>query len=144
MNTKTLISGIVAGVVTFFVGYLIYGIIMADYFAAAMPSIPGLLKEPMELWAIGVGNLIWGILLAWLLNTAGIASASRGAIFAAIAFFLFTLGSWLIAFGQMNMYSLPWLFIDSLCSAIMMATGGAAAGWMLGRKTETVRGGNES
>ncbi len=133
MNTKTLISGIVAGIVTFFVGYLIYGVIMADYFMSTMPSFPGLIKDPMEIWSIGVGNLIWGILLAWMLNAAGVVSASKGATYAAIAFFLYTLGSGFIVFGQMNMYTIQGIFVEGLCSAVMMATGGAVAGWMLGR-----------
>jgi hypothetical protein len=137
MNTKTLISGIVAGIVTFFVGYLIYGIVMADYFMSSMPSYPGLTKEVPDIWAIGVGNLVWGILLAWILNAAGVVSASRGATFAAIAFFLYTVGSGFIMFGQMNMFTIQGLFVDALCCAIMMAAGGAVAGWMLGRPSKS-------
>ena len=133
MNTKTLISGIAAGIVTFFAGYLIYGFIMADYFMSTMPSFPGLSKEPMEIWAIGVGNLVWGILLAWILNAAGVVSASKGATYAAIAFFLYTIGSGFIVFAQMNLYTIQGIFVDALCCAIMMAVGGAVAGWMLGR-----------
>jgi len=133
MNTKTLISGFVAGIVAFFVGYLIYGVIMANYFMSTMPSYPGLIKEPMEIWAIGVGNVIWGILLAWILNAAGVMSAAKGAIYAAIAFFLFTVGSGFIVFGQMNMNTIQGIFVEGLCSALMMATAGAVAGWMLGR-----------
>lgn len=134
MNTKTLISGIVAGIVAFFVGFLIYGLAMADYFMSAMPSYPGLLKDPGDIWAIGVGSLIWGILLAWLLNSAAVVTAARGASYAAIAFFLYTLGSGFIAFGQMNMFSIQAIFVDAVCCALMMAVGGAVAGWMLGRK----------
>ncbi len=137
MNTKTLISGIVAGIVAFFVGYLIYGIVMADYFMSTTPSYPGLVKEPMEIWAIGVGNLIWGILLAWILNSAGVVTATKGATYAAIAFFLYTIGSGFIMFGQMNVNTIQGIFVDGLCSAVMMAAAGAAAGWMLGRPVKS-------
>lgn len=137
MNTKTLISGIAAGIVAFFMGYLIYGIIMADYFMSTMPSYPGLLKEPMEIWAIGVGNLIWGILLAWILNSSGVVTASKGATYAAIAFFLYTIGSGFIMFGQMNVTTIQGIFVDGLCSAVMMAAAGAVAGWMLGRPVKS-------
>ncbi len=137
MNTKTLIAGIVAGIVAFFAGFLIYGLAMADYFASAMPSYPGLLKDPGDIWAIGVGSLIWGILIAWLLNSAGVITASRGAGYAALAFFLYTVGSGFISFGQMNMYSIQDIFVDAVCCALMMAAGGAAAGWMLGRPVKS-------
>ncbi len=133
MNTKTLISGIVAGIVAFFVGYLIYGVVMADYFMSIMPSYPGLVKNPGEIWAIGVGNLIWGILLAWMLNSAGVVTAARGATYAALAFFLYSLGSGFIVFGQMNMYPIQGIFAEAICTAIMVAVAGAVAGWMLGR-----------
>lgn len=136
MNTRTLISGIVAGVVIFLVGYVIYGIAMADYFASTMPSYPGLIKEPMEIWSIGVGNLIWGILLAWSLNAAGIASASKGAVYGAVAFFLFAVGTGFVVFGQMNMNTIQSIFVDGLCSAVMMGIAGAAAGWILGRNSK--------
>lgn len=133
MNTKTLIAGIVAGIVAFFAGFLIYAIIMDAYFTSAMPSYPGLMKDPGEVWAIGVGTLIWGILLAWLLNSAGVVTAARGATYTAIAFFLYAIGSGFITFGQMNLYPVQGIFVDAICSAIMMASGGAVAGWMLGR-----------
>lgn len=137
MNTKTLIAGIVAGIVAFFAGFLIYGLAMADYFVTAMPSYPGLLKDPGDIWAIGVGSLIWGILLASLLNTAGVMTAARGASYAAIAFFLYCLGSGFIAYGQMNMYSIQDTFVDAVCCALMMAPAGAVAGWMLGRPVKS-------
>jgi hypothetical protein len=133
MSTKTFISGIVAGIVIFFAGYLIYGIAMADYFTSNMPSYPGLTKDPMELWAIGVGNVIWGVLLAWILNSAGITSAGRGAFVGALVFFLLSLGMGLVGYGQMNMFSIQTLLVDAVCMAIITAAGGAVAGWMLGR-----------
>ncbi|MGB4398442.1 MAG: hypothetical protein WBJ10_03655 [Daejeonella sp.] len=136
MNTRTLISGIVAGIVIFLVGYGIYGIVMADYFMSAMPSYPGLIKDPMEIWAIGVGNLIWGILLAWSLNAAGITSASRGAVYGAIAFFLYTLGTGFMILGQLNMNTIESIFVEALCNAILMGIAGAVAGWILGRNRE--------
>jgi hypothetical protein len=133
MNTKTLITGIVAGIVIFLLGYVIYGILMAAYFTSSMSVYSGLIKEPMEIWAIGVGNLIWGILLAWSLNAAGISSASRGAAYGATAFFLYAVGTGFIVFGQMNMNTIQSIFVDGLCSAVLMGVAGAVAGWMLGR-----------
>jgi hypothetical protein len=133
MSAKILMSGIVAGIVTFFVGYLIYGIVMADYFKSSIPSLPGLMKAPEEIWAIGVGNLIWGVLLSWSLSAAGAGSASRGAVYGAIAFFLYAIGSGFIGYGQMTLYSIEVIFVEGLCTAVMMGIGGAVAGWMLGR-----------
>lgn len=136
MHSRTLINGIIAGIVIFFAGFLIYGIVMESYFRSNMPSYPGLLKDPMEIWAIAAGNLVWGLLLAWGLSWAGAKSASKGALFSAVTFFLYSLGSSLVAYGQMNLYTLQSVFVEALCMAVMAAPAGAVIGWMLGRNPD--------
>jgi hypothetical protein len=136
MNTKTLISGLAGGIVLFFAGYLIYGVLMANYFKADMPSYPGLLKEPMEIWPIALGNIFWGIVLAWILNFGGVVSAGRGASTAALIFFLISLGYSFVSYGQMNLYSIQGIFAEAVCMAVMTAIGGAVIGWILGRPSK--------
>lgn len=133
MNTKTLISGIVGGVVIFLAGYLIYGMIMMNYFMSNMVTYTGLMKEPMELWAMAVGNIVLGILLAYILQMGGVVSASRGAGIGAIVFFMIGLSINLVMFAQMNLSPLHVSFVDAICMAIMGALAGAVIGWMLGR-----------
>lgn len=133
MNTKTLLFGIAGGIVIFLAGYLIYGILMMEYFASNVTPIPGLMKEPMEIWAIGLGNIIWGILLAYILNMGGIRSGKGGALHGAFIFFLFSLGMNIVAYGQWNLYNLQLSLVDALCMAVLGAIGGALIGWLLGR-----------
>lgn len=135
MNLKTFLIGIAGGIVVFLAGFLIYGILMMDYFSANISSYPGLIKEPMEIWAIGIGNIIWGILLAYLMNTAKIKSSIQGSIQGALLFFLFSLGSNLVFFGQYNLMPLSLSFVDALCMALMGGLSGALIGWLLGRKS---------
>lgn len=133
MNTKTLISGIVGGIVIFLAGYLIYGMIMMNYFMSNMVSYTGLMKEPMEIWSMAVGNIVLGILLAYILHMGGIVTASRGAGIGAIVFFMIGLSINLIMYAQMNLSPLQVSFVDSVCMAIMGALAGSVIGWMLGR-----------
>ncbi|MFA6945001.1 MAG: hypothetical protein WC220_03780 [Pedobacter sp.] len=135
MNTKTFLIGIAGGIVVFLAGYLIYGVLMMDYFVANMTTFPGLVKEPMEIWAIGVGNIIWGILLAYILNMGKIDSGIQGAITGAILFFLFGLGMNFVAFGQYNLYTLQLSFVDAFCMALLGGLSGSVIGWLLGRNT---------
>ena len=133
MNTKTLISGLAGGVVIFLTGYVLYGLLLMDYFTSNMTSYPGLMKEPMELWAMALGNIILGILLAYILNLGGIRSASRGASIGAFTFFLMGLGINMIMHAQLNMYNLQACVVDAVCMAILGVISGAVIGWLLGR-----------
>jgi len=138
MNSKTFLIGIAGGITLFLTGFLIYGLLLMDYFSASMSSYPGLIKEPMEIWAIGTGNIIWGILLAYFLNTAKIESGIQGAIHGALLFFLFGLGANFVFFGQYNLMPLSLAFVDALCMAIMGGISGAVIGWLLGRKASNI------
>lgn len=133
MNLKTLIIGIAGGIIIFLAGFLIYGILMIEYFVSQMNSFPGLSKDPMEVWAIALGNITWGVLLAYVLNLGGIKSAVSGGINGAILFFLFSLGMNIVSYGQFNLYSLPLSFVDGLCMAVLGCMGGALIGWLLGK-----------
>jgi len=133
MNSKTFLIGIAGGILIFLMGFLIYGILLMDYFGANMGSYPGLLKEPMEIWAIGAGNLIWGILLAFFLNAVKVESGIQGAIQGAILFFLFGLGANFVSFGQYNLMPLSLSFVDALCMALLGGVSGAAIGWLFSR-----------
>jgi hypothetical protein len=138
MNTKTLIIGIAGGIVVFLTGFLIYGILMMEYFVNNTKSFPGFNKDPMEIWAIATGNIIWGILLAYVFNLGRIKSGSIGALHGAILFFLFSLGTNIVMYGQNNLYSLPLSIVDALCMAILGCIGGAMTAWLLGKiSTET-------
>jgi hypothetical protein len=135
MNSKTFLIGIAGGIVVFLMGFLIYGILLMDYFGANISSYPGLIKEPMEIWAVGVGNIIWGILLAYFLSIGKIESGIQGAVHGASLFFLFALGSNFVMFGQYNLMPLSLTFVDALCMALLGGVSGAVIGWLLGRKT---------
>jgi len=133
MSSKTFLIGIAGGIVVFLTGFLIYGILLMDYFGANISSFPGLLKEPMEIWAVGLGNIIWGILLAYFLSLGNIESGTQGAVHGASLFFLFALGSNFVFFGQYNIMPFSLSFVDALCMALLGGVSGAVIGWLLSR-----------
>ncbi len=135
MESKTFLIGIAGGIIVFLTGFLIYGILLMNYFGTSISTYPGLLKDPMEIWAIGIGNIIWGILLAYSLSSAKVESGIQGAIHGASLFFLFGLGSNFVFFGQYNLMPLSLSFVDALCMALLGGISGAAIGWLLNRKS---------
>ena len=133
MNSKTFLIGIAGGIIVFLAGFLIYGILLMGFFGSSMSSYPGLLKEPMEIWAIGIGNIIWGILLAYFLSTVKVESGIQGAVHGASLFFLFGLGANFVFYGQYNLMPLSLALVDALCMALLGGVSGAAIGWLLNR-----------
>jgi len=58
MTTQKLLVGTIVGwVVLFFLGYLIFGILMADFFRANAGTATGVEKMPFNLVSIGIGQL---------------------------------------------------------------------------------------
>ena len=130
MKIKTLLIGLAGGIVVFLTGFFVYGILMMEYFTTNTPEIRGLIKDPMELWATGIGNIVWGILLSYIIDIAGIRSGVKGALNGALIFFLFSLGTNIVFYSQYNIYTFQTSIVDALCMTVLGATSGALTGWL--------------
>jgi hypothetical protein len=127
MNTnKILVGGIVGGVVFFFLGWLIYGILLAGYMAANGNTSIMRPMDQMIWWALIFANLGWGFTLAivfdWSKNSGWMAGAKKGAIFGLMTSLSIDLGY----YAMSTMYSsmMP-VLVDILATVVMVAIGGA-------------------
>ena len=133
MNSKTLIGGLLGAIVSFAAGYLIYGLLLKDFFTQHTVFYAGLVKDPPEIWAIGVANLAWGLLTAYIFSMSNIKTAGKGFVNGFIIFCLVALGCDLFVYAQMELFHLKLLAIDVALTAVLGALGGTAVGWWLGR-----------
>ncbi len=134
MNTKTLIAGLVGGVAAFFLGWLIYGMVLMPIMEGHCNSTVMRAEADMIWWALILSNLFWGLSMALLLGWGNVTSfmtgLTRGAIF----------GFVLMVSWDLSMYSMSTWFtdttgvvIDIVASTVMNALIGGVVGWMLGR-----------
>ena len=129
MKTKEIVAGVAGGIILFALGGIIYVLLFADFFASAID------KDPAGFPFIVGGEVVMGILLAWVLSRFGISNvadgAKNGAIFGAIA----ALGMGLIMYGAYDMYELSQHLADVVVWAVRYGAAGAVIGWLLGRGT---------
>jgi len=134
MNTKKfLIGGIVGGVVYFLLGYLFYGVLLAQYFKDHPGSV--IADKPMDQiiwWALILGNLLSGFLLAYVFVKSGVASLSSGLIVGGVLGFLISSSMDLIMFATTNISSKHSMIADIATATVMSAIAGAVVGAVMG------------
>jgi len=135
MNSKTLVAGVLGGIVYFLLGWLLYGILLASTFKGLAGSAQGVDRgENVVLWSLLLGNIFLGLLMAYILNHwAKISTVQTGAIAATTVGFLLSLGMDLIYYATSNMMQLGGIFLDVFVMTVMSAAAGAVIGWWLGR-----------
>ena len=136
MNTqKFLVSGIVAGIVSFLAGYLIYGLLLMDFFAKNAGSATGVNRAPSEMvwWAMIGGSIFMGLMLSYIFNKwANIHTLAAGLTAGAIISFFMTAGTDLFIYGQTNLSNLTSVCVDIVAGTVMGAITGAVVGAMNG------------
>ncbi|MCP4125379.1 MAG: hypothetical protein GY751_26900 [Bacteroidetes bacterium] len=122
MNSKTIIGGITASFLFFFLGWLIYGILLAGFGESHYNHCMDKDIEDYSWWAMIASNLCWGFLLAILLGWANtwdfIGSVKTGVIFGSLA----TLGINLQFYATTTVFSsLKVVGFDWVVSMILFA-----------------------
>ena len=134
MNTKTLIGGLIGGVVYFLLGMLVYGFLMKDLMASNMNCMRPEAEMSMPLGI--VANLLWGLFLAFVLskwqNVNSFSSGLQaGALFTAALAIALDVGFYTYS-TLFNSWS--GVAIDIVVNVVMGAIVGGAIGWWFGRK----------
>ena len=133
MKSKTLIGGLIAGVVSFFLGWLVFGMLLKGYYDANMMQYPGLTKANPYMPALIIANLAWGMLLAYIMDASGANSMTKGFICGLIVFFLVTLGADSFSIAFMRLMRIRLAIVDIGASALFGGIIGAVVGWWYGR-----------
>ncbi|MCC6754063.1 MAG: hypothetical protein IT266_08790 [Saprospiraceae bacterium] len=136
MDTRTLISGLLGGIVYWLLGALFYAFLLGKLLESLSGSATGVSRAPEEMvwWSLVLGNLFMGLGLAYILNNwAKISTLLAGAKAGALIGLLLTLGFDLIWFSSTNLIQLPGVFLDVATFTVMSALSGAVIGWWLGR-----------
>jgi hypothetical protein len=120
MSGKTFGSAtVVGGIVSFVVGYLIWGMLSANFFASNAGTATGVMKEPMNMPILFVGTLVGAALMTLIIGKwAKATSAGEGMKVGAIVGLLFSLNYGLIMYATSNLSTLTATLVDPILSAV--------------------------
>ncbi|WP_323788000.1 hypothetical protein [Psychroserpens sp.] len=128
MNTKTfLVSGLIGGIVDWLLGWLFYGILLADYF-------PQPAESTKTMVCILAGCLTFGFFVSYIFNRwAQISTAATGAKAGAIIGFFMGLNASLFNMALVKGVTYQMFAIDLVVSIILAAIVGAVVGIVNGK-----------
>jgi len=127
---KTLLGGIVGGIVYFFLGYAVYGLLLKSFFETNGMVVD---MEKMVWWAMIAGNLAGGFLLAYILSKSNASTAAKGAGIGVVVGLLTSMSFDLIMFGTgQNPMTTTGICADVAASAVMTAIAGAIVAAVMG------------
>jgi len=135
MNTKRIVIGTLAGGITMWlVGWLIWDLIFADFFAANVGSATGVHREPLLVWAIVLGSFSLAALVTLAVESqAGTSTILDGFKIGAIVGFLVWFGVDFIYYGYTNISNLTVTIVDPLLEIVRTGISGAVIAAVLGR-----------
>jgi hypothetical protein len=137
MTQRLVLGTLVGGVVLTLLGYLVYGVVFADFFAANAGSATGVPREPFNFVALVAGQLAWGAVLTLILTWGSVASVGQAVKVAAVTGLLFMLGIDLTMYGTTNVQNLTATFADAILASVLFAVAGGAIAAVAARKALT-------
>ncbi len=134
-TTKVLLATLAGGVVNFLLGGLIYGKLLAGFFAENGGSCNCAMRPDaeMQLGPLVLGNLCSALLLAYIFaRWAGISTAAAGASAGAVIGLIMGAAYDFTMLGVMNLSNPTSTIVDILVTGVMAGICGAVVGWVLG------------
>ena len=126
MTLQRLVLGtVVGGLVLFLLGYLVYGVLFASFFATNVGTATGVTREPFNFVALLLGQLAFAAILTMIFGWSAVRSAGQGAKIGALAGLLFFLGIDLTLYATTNVQNLAASLVDALLAALLFAVSGA-------------------
>lgn len=134
MNNKKFLFGTLSGGVTLFIlGFIVYALLLENFFIEHAGSATGVAKTEMQFWPLIVGNLSLGALLAYLfLKWAAIKSFGEGFRAAVLIGFFIAFGYDMIMYDTSNIMDLTATLVDIIAFSAMMGIAGGIIGLTVG------------
>jgi hypothetical protein len=133
MKPKVIYAILGASATGFFIGWLIFGLLLDSYYKSETIVYEGLMKTPPEIWAIVLMNMSWATLLVYIFHIwADIRSFAKGFTVGLIVMFLCVFGFDISTYGFMNLMTFQGIVVDIIANTVLGGLVGGVAGLILG------------
>lgn len=130
---KLVVGGIVGGILFFFLGWLLYGMLLMDFMANNPGVVSGYSKETPDFLYLAIGNLLSGFMMAYIFIKANINTLMGGLIMAAVVGLLMAASYDCMMYATTSLVSKKMMLADVLASTAMSAVAGAVVGLLMGK-----------
>ena len=136
---KLLTGGIVGGILYFFLGWLIYGTLLAGFMQTHPGTVTGVERAPddMQYLYLAIGNLAMGFLLAYIFVKGNVNSMAGGLVTGGIVGALVSVGVDCTMYATTNVISKTAMAADVAAMTVMCAIVGAVVGMVMGMGKKT-------
>ena len=120
-HMKILRGTVFGGITFFFLGWVVYGILLADFMAAHSDASLNRPDDQMVWWAMILSNLVLGLLVTLVLKWSGAVKFADGLKTGAIFGLLMGLTMDLMMYSMTTQYDLTVVFVDVIMYAVLLA-----------------------
>lgn len=142
MNTnKFLVGGIIGGIANFLLGWVVWGMLLMNFMKEHTTEVGKSVMRPddqMVWWALIAANLLFGFLLSYILNKAGVMSAGAGASTGAVLGLLFGATVDCFNYAFMNLSDTTSIGVNLVANLVVTGIVGGIIGWYLGMGKKAV------
>jgi hypothetical protein len=141
MDAKRLVIGtLVGGITMYVVGYLIFEVMFAAFYAANAGSATGVARDVNLEWAVALGTLAYAALVTFAMgNQSGPSTIAAGIKTGAVVGFLLWFTADFIFYGITNVANLTRAIADPLLELVRGGIGGGVIAASLGKLVQSER-----
>ncbi|MEP7263255.1 MAG: hypothetical protein ABI772_02090 [Bacteroidota bacterium] len=138
MDKKIFLAAFVGAVVSFLLGWLIFGIALHGYYTENMKVYEGLVKKMPNLIGIFIAGFFWAFLLSYIFSKWAHINTFAAGFTAALFIGVITCISYDLSFySMMNLYRLRLIAVDVIASSLVSAVVGGTIAAILGSGKST-------
>ena len=133
MKTKVILAVLATTVAGFLLGWLIFGIALADVYKTNTIFYQGLMKDPPSFAGFIIGSLGFGVLIVYIFDRwANIVTFLNGLLAGMLIYFLIVFSFDMFMYAGMNLFNGTLLIVDIIANTVLGGIVGGVAGWVLG------------